>query len=380
MLFYKLYSIYSEIERIKFSKSLRENNNPKKNIEASPLKNKDHTAGIKLADKIKISEDTITSNARSGVKIENDNNKENESKNKNDEKDDKPILTNILSIKNEDTKIFNKGQNNINCEKNKFIEEKKKSFQHEQVKYSKSSTILDKCYIMNEAKLDNLDKIILDKEDLVENFSDLCNLWKFSLFGNFPQKRVKDYFGEKICMYFNFLSLYTKYLFFLSILGIIVYVVQMTDSDESHNIELFYDKGYTKSMSVIVINTIYSFSVIIWSTIFLEKWKRDQAQYATLWGQLDYESREETMPTYKGKIIRSPLNDNINEIYFSPMKTFMRKILAHMISLMIVIIVITIVVYLLYFRNWLVINKVWGDNNKIIQNIPSKIILKYNSI
>lgn len=224
---------------------------------------------------------------------------------------------------------------------------------------------------VEEARVENLDKMIVNQQNLIENFKELRNAWSFSLFGEFPQQKVRDYFGEKVCMYFSFLSLYTKYLLYLSIIGIIVYIVQMTDSFESVNIELYYDKGYTKSNSVIIINTLYSFSVIIWSTFFLENWKKNQATYATLWGQLDYESREETMPTYRGKIRRSPLNDNMNEIHYSPVKTFLRKIIAYIISLIIVIIVITVVIYLLYFRNWLVVNKVWGDDNKIIQNMPS---------
>jgi len=113
--------------------------------------------------------------------------------------------------------------------------------------------------------------------------------------------------------------------------------------------------------------------VIIWSTLFLENWKKRQITAATLWGQVDFEDKEVIMPSFKGKMRRSPLNDNINEIYYSLFKTSMRKIIAYLISLVIIIIVVTIVVYLLYFRNWLVDNKIWGTKNTIIQNVPSKL-------
>jgi len=219
--------------------------------------------------------------------------------------------------------------------------------------------------------VENIENKIRHEIELVEDFKLIKETWKFSLLGNFPVERIKNYFGEKICFYYIFLALYTKYLFFLSIIGIIVYIVQMTDSYESLNIEFFADKGLQKSNSVIVINTLYSFIIIIWSTLFLENWKKKQVTIATQWGQLELENKENIMPSFRGKLRRSPLNDNVNEVYYSLFKTFIRKIIAYSISLIIIIIVVTIVVYLLYFRNWLVTEKVWGANNKIVQNIPS---------
>jgi len=236
----------------------------------------------------------------------------------------------------------------------------------------------DKCYYSlppNNSEgiiFEDLEKKIFEKIDAIEDFSLIRKTWKFNLLGNFPTDQIRNYFGEKICFYFLFLSLYTKYLFFLSLIGIFVYIVQITDSYESYNIEFYSKNGFEKSNFIIIINTLYSFSVIIWSTLFLENWKKKQITAATIWGQLDFENQEVIMSTFRGKLRRSPINDEVNEIYNSLFRTFIRKIIAYVLSLVIVIIVVTLVIYLLFFRNWLVINKIWGTNNKIIQNVPSK--------
>ena len=136
--------------------------------------------------------------------------------------------------------------------------------------------------------------------------------------------------------------------------------------------------GFTKSRVIITFNTIYSFAVIIWSTVFLEHWKRKQYKLAVEWGQVKTDTTVDVLPSFNGKRRRSPVNDTLNEAYYSYYTHTFKKVLAYLISLIIVVIVIVIVLYLLYFRNWLVINKIGGSSNKFIVNVPSKNIFLIN--
>lgn len=215
----------------------------------------------------------------------------------------------------------------------------------------------------------NLKSKLLDKEYSYTNVKDK---WKFNWIGKIPSNSIRNYFGEKVAFYYEFLSCYTMYLFILGIFGIITYIIQNTDALESKTIEFFYDLGFSKSRLVIVVNTIYSFLVIIWSSVFLEHWKRREARLATEWGQKQTQAADQMLPSYKGKKRRSPVNDNLNETTSSLLAHILKKILAYLISVVIVVAVIVIVVYLLYFRNWLVTNKVWGSGNRLIVNVPSK--------
>jgi anoctamin-10 len=204
-----------------------------------------------------------------------------------------------------------------------------------------------------------------------DTFEHIQKIWDFSYIGTCPGNSIRNYFGEKVALYFEYLSLYSVYTFILAIIGVIIYILQISDSFESRTIEYYYTLGFTKSNLRTAVNTVYSFVVIIWSTLFLEHWKRRENTLATQWGQLDYEKNEKNLPSFSGKKRRSPINDILNETYYAGYKHFFKKIVSYLISLMIVTVVIIIVCYLLYFRNWLVTNRIWGASNRIITNLPS---------
>lgn len=97
---------------------------------------------------------------------------------------------------------------------------------------------------------------------------------------------LRNYFGEKIAMYFNFLSFYTLYLWPMGILGIIAQIV----IDKSSN--LMIQNGMKMA---------FSFLIIIWSTIFIELWKRKESLFAVQFGQTDTENAEAERVSFKGR-------------------------------------------------------------------------------
>eukprot|EP00299_Pterocystis_sp_00344_P011289 c5232_g1_i1.p1 GENE.c5232_g1_i1~~c5232_g1_i1.p1 ORF type:complete len:774 (-),score=157.49 c5232_g1_i1:41-2362(-) len=98
-----------------------------------------------------------------------------------------------------------------------------------------------------------------------------------------PLNEVRDYFGEKIAMYFSFLGHYTLWLFFLSIFGLIAQIIQVVHHDADHPIVPFYCLFLT-----------------LWTTFFLESWKRQQSVNAFLWDVQDFEEEEKVRPEYVG--------------------------------------------------------------------------------
>ena len=70
--------------------------------------------------------------------------------------------------------------------------------------------------------------------------------------------KVKNYFGEKIAMYFAFLSFYTKILISLSVVGIALFIVHIFSS-ESSSLYRWSSLGFGAFH-------------IIWITVFYEKW------------------------------------------------------------------------------------------------------------
>jgi anoctamin-10 len=74
-----------------------------------------------------------------------------------------------------------------------------------------------------------------------------------------PTDTMRDYFGEKIALYFDFLSFYTKQLWYMAVLAIIAEIMMRHASSDARN-------------SVVV---VFSIIIIMWSTLFLEFWKRE---------------------------------------------------------------------------------------------------------
>jgi len=115
----------------------------------------------------------------------------------------------------------------------------------------------------------------------------LLSIWAKKFFKAQPLNEVRDYFGEKIAMYFAFLGHYTSWLFILSVFGLIAQIIQIANDDADHPII-----------------PIYCLFLTLWTTFYLESWKRQQAVHAFLWDVQDFEEEEKVRPEYTGQRIR----------------------------------------------------------------------------
>jgi hypothetical protein len=109
--------------------------------------------------------------------------------------------------------------------------------------------------------------------------------WVKKFFSAQPLDEVRDYFGEKIGLYFAFVGFYTFWLFVPSVVGIIVYILQ--------NRQVIGTDSY--------VNPIYMFLMMLWSTFFLEFWKRNNSKLALRWNVLGFEERERARAQFRGE-------------------------------------------------------------------------------
>lgn len=175
--------------------------------------------------------------------------------------------------------------------------------------------------------------------------------WEISI------ESLRNYFGEKIAIYFSFLSFYTLNLMPMAILGIIAQIVI----------------NYASLMVSNGMKMAFSFLIIIWSTVFIELWKRKQSLFAVQFGQINSEKAEAERPSFKGQFIRSIHNDDINVLYFSPKKKILKTIISYFISISILVCVIVCVILILYFKDYLYTCGCVDTSNSLIAAIPSII-------
>lgn len=162
-----------------------------------------------------------------------------------------------------------------------------------------------------------------------------------------------------------------KYLAVLSIFGLPVYIIQSTEPLESKSVEFYQDLGYEKSLYIQGINISYTILVIIWSFFFVTYWGIHEHQLAYQWGQLDYEMTENKLEGFHGVERRSPINDNLHELYYPTWKRLCKMSFSGIISIVILAMLTIVVVGLLIFRNWIIESKWGGTLNDYVVFLPS---------
>ena len=126
---------------------------------------------------------------------------------------------------------------------------------------------------------------------------------------------VRDYFGEKVAFYFVFLGHYTTWLFWASIVGLCVWI----------------DVAYENNNPDAVLIPYFAIYMAIWSTFFLESWKRHEAYVAMKWGMTDTERSETPRPEFMQdrSVIKTPSSiDGSRDFYYPRTENIKRKLIS----------------------------------------------------
>lgn len=99
---------------------------------------------------------------------------------------------------------------------------------------------------------------------------------------------IKDYFSERVAFYFAFLAHYAMWLIVPALVGI----------------GIFADQVVRKTPGVSYLPVIGAL-VAVWSTFFMEAWKRRQSTFAARWGMTEYSQSEPLRPEFVQRASRS---------------------------------------------------------------------------
>ena len=147
-----------------------------------------------------------------------------------------------------------------------------------------------------------------------------------------PISAIRNYFGEKIALYFAWIGVYTSFLLPAAIFGLFCFIygisnissdiptIDTCNSVQTNGSYLFYmcpicnkycpyyllntTCFYAKLSRAFDNNSTILFSIFmsVWATLFLEFWKRKQITLAYNWHAMDFEEEEERpRPEYKLK-------------------------------------------------------------------------------
>ena len=89
---------------------------------------------------------------------------------------------------------------------------------------------------------------------------------------------------------------------------------------------------------------LFSVAIIVWSTIYVELWRRQQVLFAIRFGQEELEEEQVERPAFKGEYIRSVTNDDLNEEFYAPLKTKLKMLFSLAVSVCIIVCVVVCVI------------------------------------
>ena len=138
-----------------------------------------------------------------------------------------------------------------------------------------------------------------------------------------PIEKLREYFGEKIALYFVFVGFYAKWLTFPAAVGFLVQLSQFLS-------------GMADNWAA----PVYCVLMAGWSALFLEYWKRKQATCALEWDMRDFQETARPRPQFAAAT-DPETNDDMQrrnvitgerEKYFPRATRIRRQILSFLVS------------------------------------------------
>lgn len=151
-----------------------------------------------------------------------------------------------------------------------------------------------------------------------------------------PINKIREYFGEKIALYFAFLGMYTIALIPPAFIGVIYFITS-------------WESMYREA--------IFAVFNLIWATIFLEVWKRYCSELTYRWGTSDevINKFEEPRANFYGKLGKNVVTGKPEPVYPS----WKRSLRFYGVTVPVTFVFMTIAFYVMLIYFWL---QDWADD------------------
>jgi len=167
--------------------------------------------------------------------------------------------------------------------------------------------------------------------------------WKQPLF------KVKEYFGEKIGLYFQFMSHYTYWLIIPAVVAVPLQIYLLAVDDFSNPAQI-----------------AYSIFLVLWAIIMLEFWKRREKFTALQWGMIGFEDSEITRPEFRGTKKKSFI-DGKESLQFPSRRRYRLMWQSNLVIWSLIAVVIGVVISIYLVRNAL--SKEMGSSAQTVASI-----------
>eukprot|EP01137_Pigoraptor_chileana_P036263 Opistho-2@31530 len=201
---------------------------------------------------------------------------------------------------------------------------------------------------------------------LADNWAGYGSMFKLQ-----PIDHIRDYFGEKIGIYFVWLGFYTSWLIVPTLFGLLVFIYglgkyqnfkpalevctsnitvcalcetcdkwQLSTACSRYKMAFIFDNDLTLPFAVIM---------SLWATLFLEFWKRRNARLAHDWNVMGFEKQEIARPQYKGVVpVKDEATGTVTYVYPFHMRLMKLTGSLSIIFLMIGVVIVLVIGVIAY--------------------------------
>lgn len=154
---------------------------------------------------------------------------------------------------------------------------------------------------------------------------------------------LRNYYGEKIALYFAWLQFYLRWLIFPSILGLIVFIIQEASGGlEDSNNEWTIAEGT---------NFVFVIALCISSSFFDQMWARREARFAWKWGCSDKEDDEHQRTEYEGVYGKDPVTGKRKKLNHQTAWMRFKRTLSFSVIFVLIALVIIFIVAIFWYKS-----------------------------
>ena len=118
---------------------------------------------------------------------------------------------------------------------------------------------------------------------------------------------LRNEYGEKVAFYFAFRTFHQRWLVLPAVLGALLWLSRFVSVEISAHL-----------------TPLYGLSISVWGSIFLDRWRAQQREHASLWGVDELREAEVVQPGFVGERVVSRLTGE-STLHYPPWKRALKK-------------------------------------------------------
>lgn len=203
--------------------------------------------------------------------------------------------------------------------------------------------------------------------------------------------KILEYFGEKVGLFFEFTTFHCDRLRGIGYFGILIFIIDIVTTQvigfkEGKGEKSAFERYANGESKASVLNAIaqsaysdpalyifkanriiLSIATVIWTTLYLEKWKLQEKQFATRYGTDNCEASEQLRTEFDGQFQRDISNNNFNKKFYPESKRNKVRIVSAIVIAITITLSVIVTLALLFLKTYLLKQ---GQNAIIVSGVP----------